>query len=1373
MKSALQALGVWRVVTGDKVQPTVSADLERYHEQWDKAAGTLKLKVEHGQETHYEGYEDNPLEIWTRLEAAHVSKKPAMRFNAYLDLFSIRKRDDETLSSVMIRIDQAMQQIHNLHPKTFTLANLEDELHSMTMITCLPAEYSSFRSSLMLLDQIDKRTLQEAFRNEEINRVRSQNEESSSSSAKALVASPSLSQPIKCEFCGLLNHTLPQCFKYQAAQKKVQEDVKARRSRQGAKKAQETSGVTEFAGNASLRSSDLAGAQSQSKSDYWNADTGATSLMTPNRHYVSNYTPKRIPVRLADDSIIYSAGVGSVQFQPEIGGRKSKVVEFTDVLHVPELGSNLLAVLYLTRNCGYHVSIDDTTMHFMRGKETVFTATINDQNAAYLNGTTLTASMEQAHYTSTLPLDYSLWHRRLAHHNVADVKRMIQHQLVTGIKLQSTSSPDPICEPCLSGKMHANPFPSSTHRASELLELIHSDVHGPLPVQTHSGYRYWVSFIDDYSRVWAVYLLKTKGATFDAFKHFKAWAENQFKTQIKALRDDKAGEYMSNEFNDFCDAAGIERQHTVRNRPQQNGVAERANRDLGEGVTAMLSESGLPPQFWGEAVFAFVHARNRCGTSTIKDGTPYQIAFKEKPDISHLRIWGCAAYVHVQKDKRKGLGSHMEKCVFIGYPPGYKGWKFYNPVTKKTIICERAEFDERVFPMKKSGPFNFSFSSPQLAEPLANTKAQDDVQAPDLKGDDDDPLAGDHGLAQAPVVPHPAPNPAPAEIPEPDCTTSPPPELPAPPRPPSPPLALRRQPRNRKPTWKITYPSPTAPAPSSSAVPAPVQGDSSSEDERNLIDEELQHAGVAAGDEPTLAQAIKSQHADKWQQAMREEYLMHLENKTWEIVKLPPGKKEIGSGWVLKVKRNADGSVERFKGRIVAKGYSQRPGHDFNEVFAPASRSAAVRLVLAISAIEDLHLHSVDISHAFINGELEEEIYMKQPEGFEEMGPDYVCRLQRSIYGLKQAGRVWNQKLHSVLTLIGFKRLESDRSIYLYVRDDVRIIMPIHVDDLTLASSSQSVIDQVIKELAQHFKLRDLGPTSFLLGIEIVRDRPNRSIFLSQRQYILEMLERFGLTNANTVSTPMDPGLRLDATMGATTPEDIATMRSIPYLSAVGGLLYLAMMTRPDIANAVSILARFSSNPGIAHWKAVKHLFRYIKGTMDLKLVYRPDNSSELFTSYTDADHGGCKDTGRSTGGYLIKMGTGAISWRSKLQPVVALSTTEAEYIAAVEAGKEMIWMRNILSEFGYKFTSPSTLNCDNQSAISVAKNPEHHGRMKHLDLRFYWLRDTVENGQIFLKFIPTTEMPADLLTKPLTRAKVEVCRDMMGLDKCGIRGEC
>jgi len=1376
MKSALQAMGVWRVVTGEKAQPGPGPDLEKYYEMWDRAAGTLKLKVENGQETHYEGFEDNPQKIWTLLEAAHVSKKPAMRFNAYADLFSIRKREDESLSAVMIRIDQAMQQIRNLRPPVFSITDLDDELQSMAMITSLPSEYDAFRSSIMLLDQIDKKTLQEAFRNEEINRLRSQGNNSSLVSSKALaVATPTPPPAVSCEFCGIPNHTLSQCYKFKAAQQKTKEEVHSRRRnrRPGAKSAQEEPSTSvESAGNASLHSFAPSGHPSKSQLDthtHWNADTGASSTMTPNRHWMHNYTPYCIPIRLADDTIVYSAGIGSVLFLPEVEGKKSdKIVEFTRVLHVPQLGTNLLAVLYLTRRCGYQITIDHTTMHFVHQNQVLFTATIGRNNAAFLNGTTLTAS-EHAQLVSTLPLDYSLWHRRLAHHNLADVKRMIQKDLVTGVQLRSTSAPDPICEPCLAGKMHANPFPSSEHRASKPLELIHSDVHGPVVVRTRSGFRYWVTFIDDYTRLWVVYLLKHKSDTFVAFKLFKAWAENHFNALIKALRDDKAGEYMSKEFNDFCDASGIERQHTVRNRPQQNGVAERVNRDISDGTTAMLAESGLPLQFWDDAVASFVHVRNRCGTSTIKNGTPYQEAYGHKPDISHLRIWGCTAYVHVQKDKRRSLGPHMEKCVFIGYPAGYKGWKFYNPTTKKTIICERAEFDERSFLLKPSNP--------PLPPLLPNTQpdpvAQTDVQVPDLRGDDDLPPQNDA------VIPALAPAPAPLplaplhvqpplpEVPIPENAA---PDRPASPvRPPTPPLALRHEPRARRPPgewWKVPAPPPPPPV-------IPSEEPSSSDDELDLIDHDLEHADLAAGDEPTLAQAMKSPDADKWRQAMQEEYLMHLENRTWEIVKLPPGKKAIGSGWVFRVKRNPDGSVERYKGRLVAKGFSQRPGQDYTEVFAPASRSASVRLVLAISAIEDLHLHSVDIFHAFIHDELEEEIYMKQPEGFEEMGPDYVCKLQRSLYGLKQAGRVWNKKLHSVLTLIGFKRLESDCSIYLYLRDDVKIIMPIHVDDLTLASSSQSAIDHVVKELTQHFKLRDLGPTTFLLGIEITRDRSNRSISISQHQYIVEMLERFGLSDANPVSTPMDPGLRLDATMSAKTPEELSTMCTIPYLSAVGALLYLATMTRPDVANAVSILARFSSNPGIAHWKAVKHLFRYLKGTKDLKLVYRPDNSGELFTSYCDADHAGSKDNGRSTGGYLIKMGTGAISWRSKLQPIVALSTTEAEYIAAVEAGKEVVWLRNILGELGYKFTSPSTLNCDNQSAISVAKNPEHHGRMKHLDLRFYWLRDTVENGMITPKFIPTADMPADLLTKPLPRAKVEICRKLMGLERCGIRGEC
>jgi Reverse transcriptase (RNA-dependent DNA polymerase) len=349
------------------------------------------------------------------------------------------------------------------------------------------------------------------------------------------------------------------------------------------------------------------------------------------------------------------------------------------------------------------------------------------------------------------------------------------------------------------------------------------------------------------------------------------------------------------------------------------------------------------------------------------------------------------------------------------------------------------------------------------------------------------------------------------------------------------------------------------------------------------------HFGTGPGAEPSnYAAAMKSPDAAHWHKAMEEEYLMHLQNRTWEIVKLPPGKKAIGSGWVYRVKRNADGSIERYKGRLVAKGFSQRPGLDYTEVFAPTARQASIRLILALAALEDLHLHSIDISHAFINGKLEEEVYMEQPQGFQEHGPEYVCKLGRAIYGLHQAGRVWNKDLHGTLTSLGFKRLDSDRSIYLYARNDLRIIMPVVVDDMTLASKSQQAIDDFIKELSQHYDLRDLGPTTLFLGIEIQRDRANHSISLCQHQYILNMLERFKLTDCNSVQTPMDPGQRLDKSMGPSTPDDVAFMRQTPYLSAVGALMYLAVTTRPDIMNAVSILSRFNTNPGPAHWKAVK-----------------------------------------------------------------------------------------------------------------------------------------------------------------------------------------
>lgn len=320
------------------------------------------------------------------------------------------------------------------------------------------------------------------------------------------------------------------------------------------------------------------------------------------------------------------------------------------------------------------------------------------------------------------------------------------------------------------------------------------------------------------------------------------------------------------------------------------------------------------------------------------------------------------------------------------------------------------------------------------------------------------------------------------------------------------------------------------------------------------------------------------------------------------------------------------------------------------------------------------------------------------------------------------------------------------------------------VDDMTIASKSGSAIDKFVEELKNHLKLRDLGCTEFLLGVGIRRDRANHKLYLNSKQYILRKLDEFGMNDCNPIGTPMNPGTTLSKEDCPKTPEEIEAMRNIPYMSAVGSLLFLAMVTRADIAYAASVLCRFNSCPGIAHWKAVKHVFRYLAGTIDLELEYGPDpTASDLLTVMSDSDLGGNKDNGKSTTGYIIKVGSGVVSWCSKLQPVVTLSSTEAEFVAANATGKEIRALRALLHDLGYKFATPTIMLVDNQSAIKVSKNPEHHGRMKHLDRGFYWLREQVIHGVIEPKYLPTEDNAADMLTKALAKPKVEKFRRIMG----------
>lgn len=522
------------------------------------------------------------------------------------------------------------------------------------------------------------------------------------------------------------------------------------------------------------------------------------------------------------------------------------------------------------------------------------------------------------------------------------------------------------------------------------------------------------------------------------------------------------------------------------------------------------------------------------------------------------------------------------------------------------------------------------------------------------------------------------------------------------------------------------------------------------------------------GDPVSFRDALTRADAEEWTEAALAELLAHLRNGTWTVVELPPGKVAIGSRWVFKLKRNPDGTVDRYKARLVAQGFSQRPGFDYFEVFAGTPRFEAIRAVLALAACEDHHLRFIDVSNAFLNGEIDAEVYMRQPEGFERGGRNVVLRLNKAVYGLKQASRQWKHKLVEILVgQLGFKEIYSDASLYVYAHGDKRITLPVYVDDGMMSSNSTALLDWAVLEVSKHVKIRDLGSSSFLLGMLIERDHSIRFLAISQRQYILDMLVRYSMDKCDSVKTPMNPSTRLSKAQGPQSDAERESMRDVPYSEAVGSLLYLARGTRPDIAYSVAFLSRFVANPGRAHWQAVKHLFRYLQGTKDLRLVYRGDQFSvtELFRVFSDSAHGDSIDTGRSTSGYLLTIGGGAVSWSSRLQTLVAQSTTEAEYIAAVDAGREAVWMRNLLQELGYSLSGPTVLHMDNQSAISVAKNPEHHGRMKHLDLRFFWLRDQVKAGLLVPRFVGTENMPADILTKALDVQRVERCRVSMGLE--------
>ena len=592
-------------------------------------------------------------------------------------------------------------------------------------------------------------------------------------------------------------------------------------------------------------------------------------------------------------------------------------------------------------------------------------------------------------------------------------------------------------------------------------------------------------------------------------------------------------------------------------------------------MRSMLSYSSLPISFWGYAIETAMYLLNLVPSKTVPK-TPTELWKGRKPSLSHIRIWGAPAHV-LRKDPNK-LESRTEVCMFVGYPKGTRGGLFYSPSDKKVIVSTHTTFLEEDYIS------NFKPKSKIILEELDSAQEQTEppVSWPLIplipmhvqRGENvpEGEQAQIEPVEQDPIQVEPEPEepvqeelvPLQAQNNEPQ------------------PVELRRSDRvRRKPARYV------------------------------LLGESYQVIAIDSEDDPiNYKEALEDVDVQEWQKAMDREMESMYSNSVWSLVEAPKGVKPIGCKWIYKRKRGSDGKVETFKARLVAKGYTQKEGIDYEETFSPVAMLKSIRILLAVAASLDYEIWQMDVKTAFLNGNLNEDIYMQQPEGFKAKGKEHmVCKLQRSIYGLKQASRSWNIRFDQAITSFGFEKSPDEPCVYKRIQAQKVVFLVLYVDDILLIGNDKQVLSGVKDWLHKQFDMKDLGEANYILGIKLIRDRKNKLLALSQASYIDKIFVRFNMENSKRGSLPFRHGIHLSKEQSPKTPEQKERMSRIPYASAVGSLMYAMLCTRPDICYAVGVVSRYQSDPGEEHWIAVKHILKYLRKTRDYMLVY----SSESF----------------------------------------------------------------------------------------------------------------------------------------------------------------
>jgi hypothetical protein len=1090
-------------------------------------------------------------------------------------------------------------------------------------------------------------------------------------------------------------------------------------------------------------------------------DSGANRHIFNDKSLFTSFTPLDPPIQISlagKNASVPAIGQGTVLLHT--ADNPATPLQLSACLFAPEMAGCLISTSYLQMHRGT-VTVGEGSELVVKkdGKDLIRGHHVNGlYHVDFVHSTGLGNEDVVCLYSGVKSkADLMSWHKRAGHLNFSDLEKL--SKLADGISFSSSSIPH--CHTCHMMKMTKQPFADTTHvRASSLLDIVHSDLAGPLP-RSKGGAEYIMTFIDDFSNYAYTYFLKNKSDAFQTFLEYQAEVERYTGKKIKALRSDNGGEYISDAFSKHLTSCGIHHHFTAPYTPSQNGVAERFNRTIKSAMRSVMHESHLPNGFWADATAYVTYTRNRVPSAAIPGKTPYELWTGRKPNLSHLRPFGCEAYALILPDSlHHPLGPRSWHCRLLGYYPHSKSYKLWDLDHQVIRNSHHVRFIDPENVTRTESPAPPTPASTPIAGPQffwgnddddAGNEDENDENDGGNDGNDGDGGQNNNGDAPAPGGDDNAAgdqgdgnedepggggddgndglldvadgDPDLANYYDPDKNRG----------------FIHQPPKDKK----------------RQRVPRV----------RTFISAISPQLDIQQAHDPvSVSEALNGPFGELWRRAMVEEYESLVKMGTFRLTELPPNRTPISCKWVLTLKRDQDGKVTRFKARLVARGFSQTAGIDYKETFASVVKFSSIRVIFALAAQYDLTVYQVDVKTAFLNGELDETIYMDQPSEFDD-GSGRVLNLLRALYGLKQASRAWYQKLCSILEGMGFTRAQSDPAVFVWRRESSVIVIPSWVDDLLGASNDSAAWKEFLEKLRQHVEITDMGVAQYYLGVEVDHNHQSKSLRISQKRYITDLLTEFGFQDCTPVATPLPPNIHLTQDMSPSTEEEKAKMRGVPYLRLVGRLMYLMLFTRPDLCHAVGLLSRFGSNPGWEHWMAAKRILRYLKGTMNHGITYRQSSLPFEITCYTDADWGEDPDTRRSVSGMVSVLAGGAVSWSSKRQSTVAQSTLEAEYMAAASATREVLWLRKLMADIGEVPTGPTVIYCDNQGAVRTSKDDAFHPRTKHIAHKYHLVREKVEEGDITVIHKPTGEMAADFLTKSLPREKLQNLLPLIGLD--------